>query len=616
MSFRVNLDSLAFKEAVQDKWVYDNDFSNEISEYISNPEYQTSNRYKRVISTKVLDAYNYFASLKYADFIDFYRALGEKKRSMLYQSIMRFCFTCQYDTDVDIIYISTMRNFWQRVLLSSKVSESCKHQRMSSIRDQLEKIGLIYRVTQVYEYSHRRLPVKTSNMSSYVFDPEHTYSYMYVVNMHLVHLLLAVNKSMLDANICLAVDKAQVYTDRPTKTDVYTIYQDMADIVSAKVYDTNAPDLPSILKDYLKSKTSAEVFTDVYNAIDIFKKMGNNKPTPELILAAYLPNETIINILAAKYPFLIEAWEDVALVNQYIADDDYENEQLSFKFNIDRKNYTICRKTGEKVQYLSRISIRNTSSIVSYKANADENDASYVTNRQDYLSYLAGKPFVENEKTHWDRAASVPTTLRALQTGEVWDNDYDFYTEEVIKKSDINLTRDQVKDVILPVIFDKVDPVLNKLRRERQKEYKTLQTELYQYLLEHQPADFNDALEQGQFEIKAKLNAKYAELKPYYEKIIGTVKKCVDNCIDTSMSAKVFLYESIIYIRMRKAMYEQGVRHISQVYDSFYFLDENCPDNINDLFKQYALEVYKLKQLENKNSITNYTVQQSTAETA
>jgi hypothetical protein len=52
----------------------------------------------------------------------------------------------------------------------------------------------------------------------YIIDPEHTFSYMYVVNMHLVRLLLQVSSMMLEKNIKLAIDKSSLYINKPTIT--------------------------------------------------------------------------------------------------------------------------------------------------------------------------------------------------------------------------------------------------------------------------------------------------------------------------------------------------------------------------------------------------------------
>ena len=275
--------------------------------------------------------------------------------------------------------------------------------------------------------------------------------------------------------------------------------------------------------------------------------------------------------------------------------DGFENEPLTFKFNIERGTYIVDKKTNKRIQYVRKISIRATSSIVSYKAEASPTDPAYLHYRSEYLDNLGDKKFIETELSHWDRTASVPTTLKALKDGIVWDNSYDFYTKEIMDKTDIPLTRDEIKDVILPVLFDKGNAVLNKVRRERQKEFKTKLNQVYISLMSKTVADFDEVFEQETQRIKDELTVKYDTVKkPYYEKLISTVKGLVDQTLDTSINTKVFLYESIIYIKMRRAMYESGIHHISQVYDSFYFLDNNCPENINELFTKYALEVHDL----------------------
>ena len=190
----------------------------------------------------------------------------------------------------------------------------------------------------------------------------------------------------------------------------------------------------------------------------------------------------IINALIIKYPFLTSVWEDVSFINDFLVKDGFENEPLTFKFNIERGTYIVDKKTNKRVQYVRKISIRATSSIVSYKAEASPTDPAYLHYRSEYLDSLGGKKFIETEKSHWDRTASVPTTLKALKDGIVWDNSYDFYTKEIMEKTDISLTRDEVKDVILPVLFDKGNAVLNKVRRERQKEFKTKLNKAYNSL--------------------------------------------------------------------------------------------------------------------------------------
>ena len=584
---RVNLNSQKFKRATAALWYYNQDFSSEISEFVSDPLYTDPFRFKFVIPQKVIDGYNYFSNLQYDSFLDFYKALGSGKRQMLYKSVIRFCFACSHDTDVDIIPISTMRKYWQNHLLSGKVASKSKHVRMSEIRSQLERLGLIYRVTDRYSYSLRRMP---DDDQKYIIDPEHTFSYMYVVNMHLVRLLLQVNSMMLEKNIKLAIDKSSLYINKPTITKPEEVYSDITESISERLenLDTDTANMyPTLDTEGMEER--------VFDKIDIFKKVGNKKPEIEYILMASLTDDQIINTLIVKYPFLTSVWKDVAFINDFLVKDGFENEPLTFKFNIERGTYIVDKKTNKRIQYVRKISIRATSSIVSYKAEASPTDPAYLHYRSEYLDNLGGKKFIETELSHWDRTASVPTTLKALKDGIVWDNSYDFYTKEIMDKTDIPLTRDEVKDVILPVLFDKGNAVLNKVRRERQKEFKTKLNQVYINLMSKTVADFDEVFEQETQRIKDELTVKYDTVKkPYYEKLISTVKGLVDQTLDTSINTKVFLYESIIYIKMRRAMYESGIHHISQVYDSFYFLDNNCPENINELFTKYALEVHDL----------------------
>ena len=584
---RVNLSSQKFKRATAAIWYYNQDFSSEITEFVSDPLYTDPFRFKYVIPQKVLEGYTYFSNLQYDSFLDFYKALGNGKRQSLYKAVIKFCFACSNDTDVDIIPISTMRKYWQNHLLSGKVASKSKHVRMSEIRSQLERLGLIYRVTDRYSYSLRRMP---DDDQKYIIDPEHTFSYMYVVNMHLVRLLLQINSMMLEKNIKLAIDKFSLYINKPTLTKPEEVYADIADSVSERLNN-----IDSAVVNMYSSFNKEKIEKLVFDKIDIFKKVGNKKPEFEYILMALLTDEQIVNALIMKYPFLLDAWKDVSFINDFLVKDGFENEPLTFKFNIERGTYIIDKKINRRVQYVRKISIRATSSIVSYKAEASPTDPVYLHYRSEYLDSLGGRKFVETPTSHWDRTASVPTTLKALKEGVVWDNNYDFYTKEIMDKTDIPLTRDEVKDVILPVLFDKGNAVLNKIRRERQKEFKTKLNQVYIDLMSKTVADFDDIFEKETRRIKDELAYKYDNIKkPYYEKLISTVKELVDQALDTSINTKVFLYESIIYIKMRRAMYESGIHHISQVYDSFYFLDNNCPENINELFNKYALEVHNL----------------------
>ena len=584
---RVNLSSQKFKRATAAIWYYNQDFSSEITEFVSDPLYTDPFRFKYVIPQKVLEGYTYFSNLQYDSFLDFYKALGNGKRQSLYKAVIKFCFACSHDTDVDIIPISTMRKYWQNHLLSGKVASKSKHVRMSEIRSQLERLGLIYRVTDRYSYSLRRMP---DDDQKYIIDPEHTFSYMYVVNMHLVRLLLQINSMMLEKNIKLAIDKFSLYINKPTLTKPEEVYADIADSVSERLNN-----IDSAVVNMYSSFNKEKIEKLVFDKIDIFKKVGNKKPEFEYILMALLTDEQIVNALIMKYPFLLDAWKDVSFINDFLVKDGFENEPLTFKFNIERGTYIIDKKINRRVQYVRKISIRATSSIVSYKAEASPTDPVYLHYRSEYLDSLGGRKFVETPTSHWDRTASVPTTLKALKEGVVWDNNYDFYTKEIMDKTDIPLTRDEVKDVILPVLFDKGNAVLNKIRRERQKEFKTKLNQVYIDLMSKTVADFDDIFEKETRRIKDELAYKYDNIKkPYYEKLISTVKELVDQALDTSINTKVFLYESIIYIKMRRAMYESGIHHISQVYDSFYFLDNNCPENINELFNKYALEVHNL----------------------
>ena len=55
---RVNLNSQKFKRATAALWYYNQDFSSEISEFVSDPLYTDPFRFKFVISQKVIDGYN------------------------------------------------------------------------------------------------------------------------------------------------------------------------------------------------------------------------------------------------------------------------------------------------------------------------------------------------------------------------------------------------------------------------------------------------------------------------------------------------------------------------------------------------------------------------------
>ena len=296
---RVNLSSQKFKRATAAIWYYNQDFSSEITEFVSDPLYTDPFRFKYVIPQKVLEGYTYFSNLQYDSFLDFYKALGNGKRQSLYKAVIRFCFACSHDTDVDIIPISTMRKYWQNHLLSGKVASKSKHVRMSEIRSQLERLGLIYRVTNRYSYSLRRMP---DDDQKYIIDPEHTFSYMYVVNMHLVRLLLQINSMMLEKNIKLAIDKSSLYINKPTLTKPEEVYADIIDSVSERL-----DNIDSAVVNMYPSFDKEKIEKLVFDKIDIFKKVGNKKPEFEYILMASLTDEQIVNALIMKYPFLLDA---------------------------------------------------------------------------------------------------------------------------------------------------------------------------------------------------------------------------------------------------------------------------------------------------------------------
>ena len=175
----------------------------------------------------------------------------------------------------------------------------------------------------------------------YIIDPEHTFSYMYVVNMHLVRLLLQINSMMLEKNIKLAIDRSSLYINKPTLTKPEEVYSDITKSISGRIESLDI--VTTNMYPVIDIKGMEQ---RVFDKIDIFKKVGNKKPDIEYILMASLTDDQIINALIIKYPFLTSVWEDVSFINDFLVKDGFENEPLTFKFNIERGTYIVDKKTS------------------------------------------------------------------------------------------------------------------------------------------------------------------------------------------------------------------------------------------------------------------------------
>ena len=261
-----------------------------------------------------------------------------------------------------------------------------------------------------------------------------------------------------------------------------------------------------------------------------------------------MTDEECLEILHRTYPFLTEYQALADEMNRTYLKDCPE-QQIVFQPSINRS------KTG----YITKIGIRATSKVCSFKEHENENEGYKGVWRKDYL-----KEFFGTDKIYsYDVKSSIYRVSHLINFGGWTDESFDFYENIYGQTFSSPEERTMFKDFCQRLYFDSPNAIYS-----------------------HTKDCYADLLAKGISE--ARIKADIGRMKAQMDFMLGNM----------AMNNEVFLHESCLYLDLVKVLRDSGIK-VVQVYDGFYsdqdiasLCREILPDIANSYYDKVVDSIY------------------------